>query len=111
MNLYIYELDNPYPLGVPNRVIEEYDEECESLNSRDPVFHMDCTCLGADDVLGMRSLLDTFLTDYHVHPDLIDVLVSEVGKAGCTKRVRWVDVGWNAQIGWHVLVARETDHT
>ena len=104
---------DPYPLGVPERVRKEIEEIFDGRWDKsgiDPVFHIDCECMSSDDVLGARSLLDTFLVSHGVDKDLIDVLIAHAGSVALsTPGLKWIEIGWGYELGWHIKLARMVD--
>ena len=106
----VYEITNPYPLGVPTRVTKEYEADwAEMHESTDPVFHIDCERMTGRDANDVRCRVDAFLASHDVNEDLIDILIDNVGKAFDKPRLKWIEVGWNYELGWHIKVAREVN--
>ena len=100
---------DPYPLGVPERVRKQVEASHTpwDTESTDPVFHIEVDRMRDGDARGTPAHVDTFLSAHHVDEDLIDILLEHLGKIVLSdKRLKWIEVGWNYQLGWHIKIGR-----
>ena len=100
----VIEYDNPYPLGVPERVIRQMGQDSDffEIKPLDCAFTIDCTRLLTSDRARMEDLVMPHLYRTHCDPETAGMIMAHIDREMRDKRVVALAIDYNFALGWHV---------
>lgn len=92
--------DNPYPLGVPERIVKQLVPWEQLLCV--PVFLIDCRKLRLSDMDGVNERIAEYLGRYCPHEGL---RIARELSGKLMTAYDAITIAWDANAGWHITLA------
>jgi len=104
-SITVYDIDNPFPLGIPERVIKQWEREGLSVLAPAPatVFKADLDSVAESDLNGISDRIFEFMQVRDAPRYLMGVLMKELYSLP-VRTVRSITVCFTHERGWQCLL-------